>query len=134
VSIATDPATGLTYTSYYDVFTVGAGYLDVWAALNSGDVASGTALSPVAVYNPTTHAVSAVFGSSVVWGTSVAWSTSVVWGTNVFLPGSSICWGSSVVWGTNTMQGFSGVWGNSVVWGTSQPATEAINRAIPGEN
>ncbi len=27
------PTTGISYTSYYDIFTVGAGYLDVWTAL-----------------------------------------------------------------------------------------------------
>src|SRR5205085_61999 len=36
-SVATDPATGTTYTSYYDMFTIGAGYLDIWAALNNTD-------------------------------------------------------------------------------------------------
>ena len=34
VSNVTDPATHVTYTSHYDLFTIGAGYLDVWAALN----------------------------------------------------------------------------------------------------
>ena len=38
-SVATDPTTGISYTSYYDIFTVGAGYLDVWAALNSNATA-----------------------------------------------------------------------------------------------
>jgi len=37
-SSVTDPTTGTTYTSYYDMFTIGAGYLDVWAARNSSDV------------------------------------------------------------------------------------------------
>ena len=44
-----DPATGITYTDQDDVFTVGAGYVDVDAALTSTDVASGTAMSPTAV-------------------------------------------------------------------------------------
>jgi serine protease AprX len=51
-SITTDPATGITYTSQYDIFTVGAGYLDVWAALNNSDLLSGTAPSPAAIYDP----------------------------------------------------------------------------------
>src|SRR5580700_10913427 len=34
-STATDPTTGQSYTSFYDVFTVGAGYIDVPAALAS---------------------------------------------------------------------------------------------------
>ena len=45
-SPATDPTTGITYTSYYDVFTVGAGYLDIQAALADTSLATGLALSP----------------------------------------------------------------------------------------
>jgi serine protease AprX len=48
----TDPSTGITYTDYYDIFTIGAGYLDTFAALNNTDLApatSGSALSPTAV-------------------------------------------------------------------------------------
>jgi chitodextrinase len=40
--------------SQYDIFTVGAGYLDVWAALNSTDTAQGTAVSPQASFNSKT--------------------------------------------------------------------------------
>jgi len=68
-SIATDPVTGTTYTSYYDLFTVGAGYLDVWAALNNSDTvpAGTTAKSPTVVYNATTGTVSLVNAANVVW-------------------------------------------------------------------
>src|ERR1700751_2242612 len=41
-----DPTTGVTYTDQYDVFTVGAGYVDVEAALASNDIAQGSAKSP----------------------------------------------------------------------------------------
>ena len=51
-SIATDPTTGLSYTSQYDIFTVGAGYLDVWGALNNSDLAAGSAISPTAPTTP----------------------------------------------------------------------------------
>jgi len=34
MSFVIDPVTGQTHTSQYDIFTVGAGYLDIWAALN----------------------------------------------------------------------------------------------------
>src|SRR5262252_6917926 len=97
---ATDPTTGQTYTSYYDLFTVGAGYMDLGAALANNDLAPvtiGSALSPTAVYDAATGTVtvsngnSTVAGSSVVWGTSVVWGSSVVWGTNV--AGSSVVWG-----------------------------------------
>jgi hypothetical protein len=38
-STAKDPATGKSYSSQYDIFTVGAGYLDIQAALSSTDLA-----------------------------------------------------------------------------------------------
>jgi serine protease AprX len=145
-STATDPTTGATYTSYYDIFTVGAGYVDVQAALNNNDLAPatvGAALSPTAVYNAGTGTVTlsngntAIAGSSVVWGTSVLWGTSVVWGTNV--SGSSVIWGSSVVWGSSTLSGFGVVWGtaatlaDSVLWGTSVGSSDAAFSSIVGE-
>src|SRR6185312_7876553 len=37
-STAVDPVTGVAYTSQYDIFTVGAGYLDLAAALANNDV------------------------------------------------------------------------------------------------
>jgi len=66
----TDPSTGITYTDQYDIFTVGAGYLDVAAAVTSTDLApatAGSALSPTAVYDSTSGTVYLVNGSSVVW-------------------------------------------------------------------
>lgn len=131
-SVATDPTTGQTYTSYYDLFTVGAGYVDLAAALANTDKAPatvGSALSPTAAYNSWNGTItlsngsSTVASSSVVWGTSVVWGSSVVWGTNV--SGNSVVWGTSVVWGSSATGGFSVVWGTatnsatSVVWGSS---------------
>ena len=40
----TDPTTGITYTDQYDIFTVGAGYLDVAAALGNTDLAPATSI------------------------------------------------------------------------------------------
>jgi serine protease AprX len=131
-STATDTTTGQTYTSYYDLFTVGAGYMDLSAALANNDLAPatvGSALSPSAAYNPLTGAVTlsngntTVAASSVVWGTSLVWGSSVVWGANV--AGSSVVWSSSVVWASSGTSGFSVVWSSStnsatsVVWGAS---------------
>jgi serine protease AprX len=72
-SIATDPATGLTYLSFYDVFTVGAGYVDLGAALSNTDVASGNvgaALSPTATYNSRTGMVTVSNGNGTVASSS----------------------------------------------------------------
>ena len=148
VTVALDLTTGQTFTSYYDIFTVGAGYMDVAAALASNDMApaaTASALSPTAVYNAATGTVSVVNGSSVVWGTSVVWGSSVVWGNSVVwgtnVAGSSVVWGTSVVWGSSIMSGFSVVWGtaadcgaSSVVWGSSDlDNVDASSVDIDGE-
>jgi serine protease AprX len=108
-SFATDPASGVTYASAYDFLTVGAGYLDINAALNSPDLAARQALSPATVYDSSTRTVSMVADSSVIWGSSVVWGSSAIWG-------ASVIWGSSVVWADATPNGLSVIWGSSVVW------------------
>ena len=126
-----DPASGITYTSQYDIFTVGAGYVDMAAVLASTELSSGTAISPTAVYDSNTGNVYLTSDSSAVWGTSQAWSGPAVWGTSQFVGGSSIMWGanstsgSSIMWGAGTnsgssiMWGASGMWGSSIMWGAS---------------
>jgi len=124
-STYTDPTTQVTYVEQYDIFTVGAGYLNVAAALSSRDLASataGSALSPTVVYNSSNGTVTlANQGSSVIWGGSVLWGTSVVWGTSV--SGNSVLWGTSihgnsVLWGTSA-SAQSVLWGSSVLWGNT---------------
>lgn len=132
-----DPATGITYTSQYDIFTVGAGYVDLAAALASTELSSGTAMSPTAVYNSNNGKVYLTSDSSAVWGTTQAWSGPAVWGSSQFTGGSSIMWGatttggssimwgasdlwgSSIMWGAGTSSGFSAIWSNSIMWGAS---------------
>jgi serine protease AprX len=131
-----DPGTGVTYTSYYDIFTVGAGYMDLAAALASTDTATGTAMSPTAVYDPVTGDVFLARNPSSVWGSSSVWSAPVVYGPGAFLAsnimwgtgtssGSNIMWGTSglagsnIMWGTSNSSGFSAIWGNNIMWGTS---------------
>jgi serine protease AprX len=68
-STATDPVTGVTYTDEYDIFTIGAGYLNIPAALANSDSLAGTALSPSATYDPNSKTV--ILGpTSANWGTS----------------------------------------------------------------
>jgi len=112
--------TGADFLSQDDIFTVGAGYLDLDAALHNVDIADGSATSPTAVFNPVTHqaklsntAVSS--GSSVVWGDFGVWADSVVWGES--LDSSANISGNSVVWGDTGIAANSVVWGESVTWG-----------------
>jgi serine protease AprX len=130
---------GNTYSNQYDIFTYGAGYLDIDAALNNTDLAAGVALSPTAVYDPTTGTVSIVNTTSVVWGgtsvvwgaTSVVWGNSVVWGANT-ITSNSVVWGStSVVWGASSVSGFSVVWGAT---STTVSPMAAFSNGDDGEN
>ena len=129
---------GNHYSNQYDIFTYGAGYLDIEAALSNTDLAAGVALSPTAVYDPITGTVSIVNtsvvwgGTSVVWGaTSVVWGNSVVWGANT-ITSNSVVWGStSVVWGASSVSGFSVVWGAT---STTVSPMAAFSDGDDGEN
>src|ERR1700728_1828807 len=87
-SSTTDPTSGITYTDQYDVFTIGAGYVDIEAALNSTALAKGTAMSPVATFNSNTDQVTMIADPSAVWNTSSAWSYPGVWGAAQFAVGA----------------------------------------------
>jgi serine protease AprX len=142
VSTVTDSNTGLTYTSYYDVFSVGAGYLDVAAALNAvSQLPAGlTAISPTAVYDSSTGSVSlsfdatSVFSDKAMWGagtvdsTKAMWGASGVWGSSV-VDSNKAMWGASAVWGAasdsanKALWGADAVWTNKALWGAGSLAT-----------
>jgi len=134
-SAATDPATGINYTSYYDIFTVGAGYLDTSAALANHDTAPGRALSPTATYDAATKkATLSVNATGIIWGTGVTWGTGIIWGTNVLLSGTNEIWGTGVIWGTCTPDGLSVIWGTtsvaatSLIWGSDTASAATLAR------
>jgi serine protease AprX len=131
-SIATDPTTGQTFNLQADIFTVGAGYLDIKAALANNDMAPatmGSAMSPGAALDRKGNVVlvpngpSLLGGPSVVWNTNSVYGESVLWGTNA--SAQSILWGTatlageSILWGTNATTASSILWGTSVLWGTA---------------
>lgn len=131
---AVDAATATGYTVRHDLFTVGAGELDIIAALNNTDLVPGnlTANSPTVHYDSSSNVI-LDSSYSLVWGTTV-WSNSLVWGTTV-LDGANVIWGSSLVWGTSTMNGFSLVWGTGgVVASTgSALASESSSAVLYGD-
>jgi serine protease AprX len=139
-----DAASGISYTSQYDIFTVGAGYADLAAALASTELSSGAAISPTATYDSNTGNVYLTSDPSSVWGTKQAWSGPAVWGGSQFTGASSIMWGatntagssimwgasglagSSIMWGAGTSTGFSSIWSNSIMWGASGQNASSI--------
>jgi serine protease AprX len=148
-STANDPVTNASYTSQYDIFTIGTGYVDVWGALNSTDSvpAGASAASPVAVLDPVTNLVTVVnadvsiWGTHAVWGSTDLWATHAVWGSSVFVDGAAAVWGTSEVWGSHAVwgsggtQGSAAVWGTHAVWGSTSTSTaESLGILINGEN
>ena len=119
---------GATYNLQSDVFTVGAGYLDLQAALSNLDRAPGVARSPTAYYDASSGNVYFLADSTTPWGQSAMWGASVVWGDGAFLPDSAM-WGgspvpgpSSAMWGGSPLPGpNSAMWGGSPTPGGSAP-------------
>lgn len=115
---------GNSYFSQYDIFTIGAGYLDVDAALGNTDVTGRAgAASPTAVFNGNQHVVlvngqSIVWGGSIVWGSSIVWADSIVWSNAI--TSNSLVWGAAgSAWGDTSIAANSIVWSNSIVWNGS---------------
>jgi len=128
---------GRGFFSQYDVFTIGAGYLDIYAALRNTDVVNGGAPSPVAVFNPATGKVSLNNSQSITWGNSITWGSSILWGNSIVWGGNtvsvdSIVWGDSIIWGQADVTGNSIIWGNSIVWGADSVA--GLSDSDDGEN
>ncbi len=140
-----DPSSGSTYTDYYDIFTVGAGYLDIAAALTtvSNPPTIGTALSPVAAYDDVSGTVTVNFDPSSIWAiqstlaTRSVWGAQTVWGAGVLDDADRCLWGAQTVWGAasssnlqtvweasdsdslRTIWGAQAIWGARSVWGAN---------------
>jgi len=114
----------------YDIFTVGAGYLDIQAAMgnNAKSPDGAGATSPVAYFDSSSGTFTMTgnymslcaqgpYASVALWGTTICgnvalWGTNTLWG-NVALWGTNSLWGNVALWGTNSM------WGNVALWGTN---------------
>jgi len=111
---------GQSFASQSDIFTVGAGYIDINAALTSTDLVQYPALSPAAFIDSKTGRVGISRGGNGVWGTldSVVWGDTLVWGSSVI--NGTLSGGLSVVWGDSLFGSLDAiVWGDSML--TSAP-------------
>ena len=122
-SIAIDPVTGVTYTSEYDAFTIGAGYLDIMGALASTDVATAGTQSPTVFYDAASGNAYVVDDSTQVWVSSTAFRTIAIWGTSELFSAGSPVTGTIAIWGTRT--GTRQVEGTIAIWGTRQAWSNA---------
>jgi serine protease AprX len=143
-STVTD-ATG-SYTDYYDILTVGAGYVDVAAALASiNSVPAGaTAMSPTANYDPFSGDVtlsydpSSLWANQSLWGAKSLWGAQSLWGSSV-LSDNKCLWGAQSIWGANStsasksLWGAQSLWGSKSLWGAETSSVDATNITINGE-
>ena len=139
-SYTTVTDSGTTFTMQSDIFTVGAGYLDMQAALSDTSLANLSAKSPATTYDEVTGNVYFIADSSAIWGSSAMWGSFRVWGKDAFtadqsgLGGSSALWGSSAMWGSFRTKGFSALWGSSAMWGSFRAKTmNASSVSIQGD-
>ena len=129
-STAYDPTTGQSYTNTYDMFTVGAGYLDIAAALGNRDSVFLSAASPQMYYNQAQQTAYLVPNLLSTWWLISTWNPSVVWGSTVLNPGSA---GTSAVWDSAVAWGSSGQWGTAVAWGTGGTSGTAVAWGTSGQ-
>jgi serine protease AprX len=133
-STVTDPTTGQTFSEQADIFTVGAGELDIQAALantNLAPAAMGSAMSPAAAVDSNGNVVLVANGSSVLGGNAILWGSDSIWG-NAILWGSGSTAGEAILWGSDALVGDAILWGsdtlagNAILWGSDTLAGTAI--------
>jgi len=136
-----------TYTAYYDIFTVGAGYLDLQAAIqaiNNVPPAGVSAISPSAVYNSATGAVnlsyapSGVFTSAAQSATTASqsiWSARSIWAAST-LNGDQCIGSSQSIWSASTsasssqsVAGAQSIWAAQSIWSASSSTAESYDNA-----
>src|SRR2546422_424788 len=83
-SVGTDAKTLQQFNSQSDIFTVGAGYLNIAAALINNDLVTLPALSPAVVRDPVTRKFGILRSFSIIWGDSMLWGDAALFGNIVF--------------------------------------------------
>jgi serine protease AprX len=128
-------ASGVKYIAHNDIFTVGAGYLDIAAAVRDAKttkVPAGTAKSPIAVFNPETGATHLVVDQTVLWGAGTTSGSTVLWGADNVYGQNAFTSGSTVLWGAGTTSGSTVLWGagtpasSTVLWGANGPGANTV--------
>ncbi len=131
-----DSTTNTTYNLKHDLFSIGAGMLDISAAFFNTEKPTSSAASPQAYYDAIAKKVKVNWNSTgavnVVWGETGNFASNVVWGENV--SGSNVVWGENVVWGTSTVTGFNVVWGTTSPWSAgSAGVNQSLAILVNGE-
>lgn len=139
-----DPVTAQTYLSEYDVFTVGAGYLDIQAALADNTSFSGSALSPVALPYPKhgkgyiVCTSTTVCAATCTTGVSLTRSAQSIWGAQAILTTTRSIWTDQSIWDDQSIWSDGVLWGSQSIWTdqsvlSSQSMLASANIPVDGE-
>src|SRR5256886_4688748 len=101
-SVGIDGQNFQQYNSQSDIFTVGAGYLNIAAALINNDLATLPALSPTVIRDPVTRKFGILRSFSIIWGDSMLWGDAALFGNIVFSRLAVNATDDSVLWGDTT--------------------------------
>ncbi len=104
-SSVTDPVTGQTFNDQADIFTVGAGYLDIQAALSDTSLATLSAKSPAAAFDPSSGNFFLVNDPADVWGSNALWGSTSVWGASQFVGSQSTALTARTLFGEAMLSG-----------------------------
>ena len=123
-SVGTDAKTLQQFNNQSDIFTVGAGYLNIAAAIMNNDLVTMPALSPAVVRDPATNKSGIARNFSVMWGDSILWGDAALYGNIVFSRLAVSATDDSVLWGDTTA-----IWGqdDSVLWGDTVNGTSTLS-------
>jgi serine protease AprX len=139
---AYDGITKARFNLQSDIFEVGAGYLDIQAAIYNHDLTTMPALSAIAVLNTSSqnhwsggggddndNTITITRSFMTSWGSSVVWGDQLVYGSDVFSGGNSnglsVVWGDSAIWGMDDGGGgFSVVWGDTALIAATMQALD----------
>jgi hypothetical protein len=108
----------------YDVFSEGAGFADLQAALAERETASVPALSPRVEWTSTGLAIQ---DTGILWSSSSRWSLSEVFGADP-LRGTGALWTSASLWMDGDTAG--GMTGDSIVWGGGRKNSDTTPDSI----
>jgi serine protease AprX len=110
-----------------DVFSEGAGFADLQAALAEQEIASGPSLSPAVQW---TASGLEMQDTGALWGSGSSWSLSLIFGADP-LRGTSAVWASTSLWTDSGSQGGSTT-GDSIVWGGGKKSSAGSDSIVWG--
>jgi serine protease AprX len=97
----------------YDIFSEGAGFANLYAALQERGVAKVPSLSPQAFMTSTGIVIQS---TDLLWGDPLSWSGTLIWGSDPLRNTETVA-ASGAVWGNKGTVGSSSVGSNGAIWG-----------------